>query len=244
MQPGSLVQCMSYTISINDGPNFAVLHNDIVVRRIYEFQSTRHNPRILDCGSNIGMSILFFKHLYPNARVMGFEPDPSVIPYLQENIRRNNLKDVQVVQAAIGGKAGTLSFYSDAKYGSCLAHLMPGKVPQGWTRHEVPCVRLRDYLGEPVDFMKMNIEGAEWEALEESGELLRNVEEMAIEYHHLPGLPRTLHRILALLHELGFEYSVSDFNLATYSGARPPISLTPETTYFRHIYAVRKGSRA
>jgi hypothetical protein len=101
-------------------------------------------------------------------------------------------------------------------------------------------VKLRDYLVEPVDFLKMNIEGAEWEALSDSGERLQLVSEMAIEYHHLPGLPRTLHRILGLLDELGFDYVVSDFDLATYGGARLPLTLTNESSYFRHSYAKRR----
>lgn len=45
----------------------------------------------------------------------------------------------------------------------------------------------------------MNIEGAEFEVLAESSEHLRMVREMIVEYHHLPGLPRTLHKILTLL---------------------------------------------
>jgi FkbM family methyltransferase len=232
---------LGYRVRINDGPNCSVLYHDIVVRQIYDFQAKRKDPVILDCGSNIGASILYFKSRYPNARIVGFEPDPAVLRYLQENISGNDLTDVRIVQAAVGGREGTLTFYSDGKYGSCLAHLAEGAIPVGWTAHPVPCVRLRDYLGEPIDFMKMNIEGAEWEALEDSGERLREVREMAIEYHHLPGLPRTLHKILTLLDSLGFEYVVSDFDLATYSGARPPLHLGPDTSYFRHIYAARRG---
>jgi len=240
-RPGDIIRCADYTVRINDGPNFYVLYNDIVVRGIYRFAANRQNPLILDCGSNIGMSILYFKRLYPRARVIGFEPDPAIVSYLQENVSANRLDHVQVVQAAVGGKEGSLTFYSDGKYGSCLAHLASEGMPVGWAKHEVPCVRLRDYLREPVDFLKMNIEGAEWEALSDSGERLRNVNEMAVEYHHLPGLPRTLHKILGLLDELGFDYVVSDFDLETYSGARLPLALTGESSYFRHVYAKRRG---
>lgn len=35
---------------------------------------------------------------------------------------------------------------------------------------------------------------------------------MVIEYHHLPGIPRTLHRILELLHRSGFECLLNDFD--------------------------------
>lgn len=237
--PGSVMRWQGYAITINDGPNFYVLYKDIVLAGIYRFTATRPNPVILDCGSNIGMSILYFKHLYPGARIIGFEPDPVVLRYLQENVSANRLTDVEIVQAAVGGKDDFLTFYSDGKYGSCLAHLQSGPVPDGWTRHQVPCIRLRDYLTEPVDFMKMNIEGAEWEALADSEDRLRLIHEMVIEYHHLPGLPRTLHRILDLLDRQGFEYLINDFDAETNAGVQPPFQLTASTPYFLLIYAKR-----
>lgn len=151
----------------------------------------------------------------------------------------NRLTDVELKQTAIAGREGTLTFYSDGKYGSCLADHLPADILSGWTKYEVPSVRLRDYLTEPVDFLKMNIEGAEYEALADSADRLRMIREMVVEYHYLPGLPRTLHKILNLLHEHGFEYVVSDFNLDTYGGARPPILLDANSRYYRHIYAMQ-----
>ena len=85
----------------------------------------------------------------------------------------------------------------------------------------------------------MNIEGAEWDAVRDSRDRLRQVCQMVIEYHHLPGLPRTLHKILEVLHEEGFEYAVSDFGLAAYGSAAPPVRLGAEARYFRHVYAHR-----
>jgi hypothetical protein len=146
---------------------------------------------------------------------------------------------VRLVQAALAAQEGTLTFYSDGKYGSCLAEHVPCDIPDGWAKYEVPCVRLRDYLTEPVDFLKGNIEGAEWEVLADSEDRLRQVREMVIEYHHLPGLPRTLHKILELLHRQGFEYLINDFDAETNSGVRPPFRLTPESRYFLLIYARR-----
>lgn len=238
-KPGSLMRCLKYTVRINDGPNFYILYKDIFVRQIYHFEAQCSDPLILDCGSNVGMSILYFKHAYPRARIIGFEPDPAVFPYLQENISLNGLADVQLVKAALAEKQKTLTFYSDGKYGSCLAEHSPAGIPEGWVRYEVPCVRLRDYLNDPVDLLKMNIEGAEWEVLVDSKDRLRQIQKMIIEYHHLPSLPRTLHKILLLLHEQGFEYVVSDFGLETYSGSLPPTRLNSNTCYFRQIYARR-----
>jgi FkbM family methyltransferase len=236
-KPGSLVRCLRYSVRINDGANYYTLYKDLFINRIYHFEAQRVDPLILDCGSNIGISILYFRHVYPQARIIGLEPDPAIFPYLQENIARNGLKDVRLVHAALAGRKGMFTFYSDGKYGSCLASHAPRNIPEDWTKYEVPCVRLRDYLTERVDFLKMNIEGAEWEVLADSGDQLRQVREMVIEYHHLPGLPRTLHNILELLNRQGFEYLVNDFDSETNSGLRPPFDLNPNTRYYLLIYA-------
>ncbi len=230
---------LDYTVRIHNGPIFYYLYEDIFVNHIYHFESQRPDPLILDCGSNVGLSILYFKHIYPQARVVGFDPDPAIFPCLQENITRNGLADVQLVQAALGTQETTLTFHSDGKIGSRLVENPSENIPQGWTKYEVPCVRLRDYLTEPVDFLKINIEGAEWEVLADSEDRLHQVREMVVEYHHMPGAPRTLHKILALLHRQGFEYLVSDFGLDGYRLVKPPIHLCPETFYCRLIYARR-----
>lgn len=239
VRPGSFVRCLDYSILVNDGPNFYILYKDIFINRIYHFEAQRLDPFILDCGSNIGMSLLYFKQIYPRARIIGFEPDPAIFPYLQENGTRNRLTDVQLIQAALSNTQGIQTLYSDGKYGSSLTTNAPHDMPKGWTKHRVRCVRLRDYLTEPVDFLKMNIEGAETAVLADSEDRLRFVQEMVIEYHHLPGLSRTLHELLALLHRQRYEYLINDFDSVTNGEVCPPFHLTPETRYYLLIYARR-----
>jgi FkbM family methyltransferase len=174
--------------------------------------------------------------LFPASTIVALEPDPAIFPFLKENVRRNGLEGVELVHAAVADCAGTLTFFSDAKYGSRLVVNDDSAPSEGWERFEVPSVRLDSLLDEPVDFMKVNIEGAETAALEAAGDALRKVNEMIIEYHHLPGLPRTLHRLLAILDEGGFEYLVHDY----YSERRGPFHLTSETRAFPLIHALRK----
>ena len=76
----------------------------------------------------------------------------------------------------------------------------------------------------------------------DSGERLRLVNEMVIEYHHLPGLPRTLHHILELLDRQGFEYLINDFDSETNGGVQPPFRLAQESRYFLLLYAKRTGA--
>ena len=230
---------LHYSVRFNDGANFFSNYRDIFVKRIYHFETQRPDPLVLDCGSNIGGAILYFKHLYPRARIIAFEPDPAIFPYLQENIARNALSDVRLVQAALAREAGTRTFYSDGSSGSCLAENVPTDIREGLTKYEIPCVRLRDFLTEPVDFLKMNIESAEWEVLADSEDQLRMVREIVIEYHHLPGLPRTLHKILDLLHRQGFDYLVNDFDNRWNSAVQPPFHLEEDTRYFLLVYGKR-----
>jgi FkbM family methyltransferase len=239
LKAGSIMKLSGCTVRFNDGPNLYVLHKDIFIRRIYHFSVSRPDPFILDCGSNIGMSILYFKHIYPGARIIGFEPDPEIMPYLEENVARNNLENVHCVQAVLSRDASKKILYSDGKCGSGLAAPTQFDKPAEWRKYEVSSVRLRDYLTEPVDFLKMNIEGAELEVLADSEDRLRQIREMIIEYHHLPGLPRSLHEILQILYRQGFEYLINDFDSETNGGVQPPFGLSPESRYFLLIYAKR-----
>jgi FkbM family methyltransferase len=229
----------NYIVRFNDGPaafgQFRLIFKDL----IYQFKAEREDPLILDCGSNIGLSILYFKNLYPKARIVGFEPDPAMFPYLQQNIEINKLFGIHLVQAALSSGPGKLTFYSDGQSGSCLEQNLPQNLPADWVRCEVPSVCLRDYITGRVDFLKMNIEGAEWEALADCDERLRLVEQMVIEYHHWEGLPRTLHKILGLLHRHGFDYLINHFDYEVNPALRPPFHLARDTRYYLMIFAKR-----
>jgi len=236
---GTKEMCGPFTVTINDGPNFYVCYKDIFVGGIYAFSTETDRPRVIDCGSNIGVSILYFKYHYPTANVLGFEPDPKILPLLRQTLAENALTDVEVVEAAVAGKPGQMDFFMDGKYGSTL--FADAAKHDGHDRPviSVPTVPLADYLNESIDLLKMNIEGAEWPVLQAAESKIRQVREIIIEYHHLPGLPRTLHDILALLHRNGFEYLINDYDPSINPGTQPPFRLDSNSRYFLLIYARR-----
>src|SRR5262249_42775274 len=86
-EPNSLVGFLDYGMRIADGFDFYTQFKDIFVQQVYRFDARRPDPHVIDAGSNIGVSTLYFKHLYPRARVTAFEPDPGLFRTLQENMK-------------------------------------------------------------------------------------------------------------------------------------------------------------
>src|SRR5213078_3291906 len=56
-------------IEILDAQSFLYTHGEIFVREIYRFESNNPRPLIIDGGANIGLSVIYFKSLFPDCRV-------------------------------------------------------------------------------------------------------------------------------------------------------------------------------
>lgn len=202
---------------------------------IYDFRPQTPRPRVLDCGAHVGLSGLRFHRIAPESRITLFEPDARVLPLLRSNLERNGVRNAEIVPAGLAAQAGRASFVDDGADGGALAPR--GYEPPGAQR--VQTVRLSDYLDEPVDFLKMNIEGAELDVLREAANGLPRVRQMVIEYHGFPQPGQVLHELLALLHECGFRYALHHFDYETNPALRPPFRMHAATRFFQLISATR-----
>jgi FkbM family methyltransferase len=192
---------------------FVDVFSEIFVRRDYFFEAGSPAPVILDCGSNIGMSVLFFKQLYPASRIIAFEPDPETFNVLQWNIQNNHLENVELHNQAIYPTDGFVEFYSDPNHPGSLAmstarERFPGREV---ISHKVEAVRLSPFIEGEVDLLKMDIEGAELAVvieLAESGKL-KWIQQMFIEYHHHMN-PKEDHlsQLFRIFEENGFGYQI------------------------------------
>ena len=234
-EPGSLVQYLDFELRITDGRSFFIQLKDEFVHGIYHFETANPRPVIVDGGSNIGVSILYFKRLYPNARIIGFEPDPAIFRMLSENIERNHLADVELFELGLGDKEGTTTFLAD--------NSASGQFGAGENSIDVRVARLSKYIEGPVDFLKLNIEGQELPVLQEletSGKL-ESVRELVFEYHGWAGQEQRLGELLSLLDRNGFRYLVHDFDDETGYATKPPFRWRRETVWFCLVYAIRPG---
>lgn len=223
------VHFQNFTIHCIDLLSFYMAAKDIFLQGIYDFSTEAQAPLIIDGGAHIGLFSLRAAQLYPNAKILAFEPDPEALALLNLNLQGNGLSHVQVIPAGLHDKDGLLSFSSRGDDGNTLH--------SADTNTSVQVTRLSRHLRHPVDFLKLNIEGSEWPVLAECGSLLKNVQQLTLEYHGFPELGDRLHLILQCLHEQGFRYMVHDFDAETNANTKPPFRLNAQTRYFLLVAA-------
>ena len=200
-----------FKLSFFSYPAFLMSFDEIFIKKDYYFNAEKTSPRIIDCGANIGLATIFFKKLYPKSRIISFEPDKRVFEMLKKNTEINKLESVELHNKAVSGSEGKIMFYFDQKNPASLAMSTDKKrMPKASVK--VNATMLSKHIKEEVDFLKMDIEGAEGIVIEEmsSKNKLRLIKEMVIEYHHhIDKKKDNLSKILGILEKNNFGYHIS-----------------------------------
>ena len=97
------------------------LFEEIFIEEQYMFFTNQKNPFIIDCGTNIGMAVHYFKTVYPDSKILCFEPDPVAFDFLLRNIKSNNYENVEAHQNAVAGTKGELDFFVEAGHETSLS---------------------------------------------------------------------------------------------------------------------------
>lgn len=184
---------------------FAHSYKEIYEEQVYKFIPLNENPVILDCGANIGLSVIYFKKLYPGSKVIAFEPDEKIFNQLCKNVNQFGFEDVYFEKKAVWREDEELSF--DTKGGMAGSLLTSEAQPQK-TVTKVQATRLWKYLDTKIDFLKIDIEGAEVEVLKDCRDRLYNVNNLFVEYHCYKGDEQLLDELLVLLKKAGFRYYI------------------------------------
>jgi FkbM family methyltransferase len=163
-------------------------------------------PLILDCGANIGIATLYLKQRHPDAEVIAFEPDATNFALLEANVGAAGFGGVTLRREAVWKADGAIRFSLDASMGS---RIEDGATAGGRTQ-SVPAVRLRNLIDRRVDFLKLDIEGAEYEVLKDIEGVLGHVRHLFLEYHGDFADGGRLAEIASILSRNGFAYYVRE----------------------------------
>ncbi|MGK7946133.1 MAG: FkbM family methyltransferase [Microcystaceae cyanobacterium] len=173
------------------------------------------NCNILDIGGNIGLFSLCARQYFPDAEIHSYEPNPQLEPYLKHQAEVGNFHHYM---SGIGSKDGNISLNcSDNKDSMNIASSID---PEG----NIPMLAIQkaiEKLGEKVDLVKMDCEGAEWDILQAVEDWVK-VDNLELEYH-LYKKGHTLEKMQEILQQLGFKI----------------IACQPTNQYYGNIAATR-----
>lgn len=185
---------------------------EIFIQNTYFFVADKKDPFIIDCGSNIGMSVLYFKLLYPNAKIIAFEPCFNSFEILSKNIEKNNFKNVELFNYAVSDKVGKIKYYfGDASIDQSFNVFE--KKDNKDSDYYISSTLLSNYIKEEVDLLKMDIEASELSVLQdlEKNKKLRLIKEIVMEYHHTPDIKdNQLSKLMEILERNNFNYQIGD----------------------------------
>jgi FkbM family methyltransferase len=136
-------------------------------------QLCRPGMHVCDIGAHVGyFSLLFAVQAGPSGRVLVFEPNPANVAKIQAMARINQLTNVSVFPVAVSDRNGEVQFVAE-RTGS-MGSIMPSTSTGSGRAMVVRTVRLDDELRgvDRIDLIKMDIEGAEVQALTGMTDLL------------------------------------------------------------------------
>jgi len=151
----------------------------------------------VDVGANIGNHMMFFATKTKAEHVFAVEPIPSAVATCVEFARLNGLSNkISVIPFAAGAQRDTIDF---------TYQISTGRDRQG----RAACVRLDDVIPGGVKLIKMDIEGAEPDALRGATRiLLQDRPLLYVEAHTEP----KVELVMAVLRPLGYERTGKVFN--------------------------------
>ncbi|HZY58181.1 MAG TPA: FkbM family methyltransferase, partial [Candidatus Binataceae bacterium] len=100
---------------------------------------------------------------------------------------------------------------------------------------------LSEFIQEPIDFLKLTIDGDELTVLQEleTSGTLSQVRELVVEFISRPNDDQRLGPLLNLLARQGFRYLVHDYDVESNQATKPPFRITPTTAWHCLVYARR-----
>jgi FkbM family methyltransferase len=159
--------------------NWEELETEVIGKRI------KKGDTVLDIGAHIGCYSLFFSKLVgKTGKVYAFEPDPANYELLEKNVAAHNPGNIVTERTALGNFTGKCKLFIANGPSN---HLYASDADKNFT--EVPMTTVDEYLKNRaggVDFIKMDIEGAEYLAFQGMADLIAGKKPLTIAAEFCP----------------------------------------------------------
>lgn len=154
------------------------------------YQLMNERPVILDLGVNIGCTILDFKKEYPLASIIGCEMDADNYKMAIKNCSKYD--DVKLLNVAAWHEDGCVNYFKgiDTYSNPDAYSIVKDNINSSSISAALLSVRavsvnslIREFSLKEIDYVKMDIEGAELEVIQKNNDWLKIVKQINIEYH-------------------------------------------------------------
>jgi FkbM family methyltransferase len=198
--------------TVNVGGNRIYLRKKSVDQEVYDYvfkdkyhhpyiELTSANPVILDLGANIGLTAVDYQLLYPGATIYSYEMDVDNYELARKNC--TPYKSIHLFNKAVWYKEGVFTYNKSANADAYKLESLEGG---SGTPCEVATTSIKSIIEENnikwVDFVKLDIEGAELEVFQNDLSWLNKVSQTKIEVHYGEDVFAEIQRKLV---EHGFE---------------------------------------
>ncbi len=209
---------------------------EIWIRRDYTkpgFELDRGDV-VIDIGAHAGLFALYAASRARAGRIICYEPSSTAFRQLEENLRRNAVRNVTAYNVAVAGEAGERTLFSrpDRGMGSSLyEENFTAEALRPTASERVRCVTLEELFTSNsigvCDFLKMDCECSEYEIFRAAPDWVwRRIRRIAMEYH-VAGPGRDAEELRRLMEARGFRVRYHPF---------------PGTTVRGLLYALRGGN--
>jgi FkbM family methyltransferase len=186
-------------------------HEDVII----EYFRPKEGDVVIDIGAHIGRyTIIASKRVGANGKVIAIEADPSNFEMLNRNVQLNRLENITTLNYAAFSKETKLKLYLPAgdiftKYNTIMSNWVWVKPEDKYVEINANTLdNLLQQIGiKQVNWIKIDVEGAEFEVLKGATSILSKSKDIAllIEVHNLHGGTNLYRQIIEFLNVYNFK---------------------------------------
>ena len=156
------------------------------------YKNNNKELTIFDIGSRDCKEAIEFSKSYPNSKIYCFEPNPEALKIAKKNI--SNFQNIKLIEKAVSDKNGPIKFYAidpiktitshrDGNIGASSMFQASGKYPiENYVQNEirVESTTIKKFCTDlniaKIDFVWMDLQGAEFLALKGMGSYIKKID--------------------------------------------------------------------
>lgn len=188
------------------------------------FYMVKNGDVVIDAGANCGhLSIYYSKLVGKSGKIYAFEPDKFNIERINNNIKLNEelATNIEIESLLLWNENKLIDFYESGTVGSSAVW-----IPDVSKCVKKEAIRIDDWVKNnninKLDFIKMDIEGAEIEALEGCEQTIKNLKpNFAIASYHYVNEEQTYIKVEEFFKRINYPYKTVRFRkseIITFAG--------------------------